>query len=176
MRTLFSRSAAGMARRLLVVLGVGIALTASTVALAQSPLTPQGAPDGWVVLPTPHAFEALSQRLDAAVQANAMGLVTRASASDGARAQGVAIPGNRVVGVFRNDYARRMLAASVPAGIEAPIRFYLTEDADGTATLSYRPPSLVFAPYLDGAGPDLAAVAAELDVVFEAIATDAVAP
>ena len=34
--------------------------------------------------------------------------------------------------VFRNDYAVRMLQASVPAGIEAPLRLYVTENADGT--------------------------------------------
>ncbi|OZB03078.1 MAG: hypothetical protein B7X67_18080 [Rhizobiales bacterium 39-66-18] len=38
-----------------------------------------------------------------------------ASASDVAKAQGIAIPGNRAVGVYRNDFARRMLAAMLPA-------------------------------------------------------------
>lgn len=101
-------------------------------------------------------------------------LLTPASASDGAKAQGFTIPGNRVVGVFRNDFARRMLAASVPAGIEAPIRLYLTENADGTATLSYRKPSAVFGPYLEGAMPDLKAIATELDAIFDQIAKAAV--
>ncbi|WP_349367789.1 DUF302 domain-containing protein [Salinarimonas sp.] len=175
-REMFSRESAGTARRLAIVLAVGLALAASSVALAQERLTPQTAPEGWVVIETPHGFEALSARLDEAVRANEMGLVTRASASDGARGQGIEIPGNRVVGVFRNDFARRMLEASVPAGIEAPIRFYLTENPDGSATLSYAPPSLVFAPYLDAAGPDLRAVAEELDDVFGEIAEDATAP
>ncbi|PMX56079.1 hypothetical protein C1Y13_30015, partial [Pseudomonas sp. FW305-33] len=77
------------------------------------------------------------------------GLVTSASASQGAKAAGVDIPGNKVFGIFRNDFARRMLAASVAAGIEAPIRFYVTENPDGTATLSYKTPGAVFAPYAD---------------------------
>lgn len=38
-----------------------------------------------------------------------MGLVRQASASNGARAEGFEIKGNRVVGVDRNDFARRML-------------------------------------------------------------------
>jgi uncharacterized protein (DUF302 family) len=63
-----------------------------------------------------------------------------------------------------------MLQASVPAGIEAPIRFYVTEEEDGTASLHYRTPSDVFAPY-DGDGLD--AVAAELDTIFARIAADA---
>lgn len=130
---------------------------------------------GWVVTPTPHSFPVLVQRLDDAVKANKMGLVNAASASDGAKAQGVTIPGNRVVGVFRNDFARRMLAASLPAGIEAPIRIYLTENADGTATLSYRTPGSVFSPYLADAGADLNALALELDAIFARIVTETAA-
>jgi uncharacterized protein (DUF302 family) len=80
-----------------------------------------------------------------------------------------------VVGVFRNDHARRLLAASLAAGIEAPIRFYVTENADGTATLSYRTPTAVFSPHLDEGGDALGALAAGLDGIFAAIAARAVA-
>jgi uncharacterized protein (DUF302 family) len=45
-----------------------------------------------------------------------------------------------------------VLGASVAAGIEAPIRIYVTENQDGTATLSYKKPSAVFAPYADEGG------------------------
>ena len=115
-------------------------------ALGQGTAAPLEASEGWELLPTAHSFPALVARLEDVVKANKMAVVTMASASEGAKAQGFTIPGNRVVGVFRNDFARRMLAASLPAGIEAPIRFYLTENTDGTATLSYRRPSSVFAP------------------------------
>ena len=64
-----------------------------------------------------------------------------------------------------------MLAASVPAGIEAPLRFYIAENADGTATLTYRTPSSVFAPY---GSSDLNAMAGELDTIFEKIASDTI--
>ncbi len=57
--------------------------------------------------------------------------------------------------------------------IEAPIRFYVTENADGTATLSYKTPSAVFAPYIDEGGAELAAIAGELDAIFAAIAKGA---
>jgi uncharacterized protein (DUF302 family) len=66
-----------------------------------------------------------------------------------------------------------MLEASIPAGIEAPLRFYLTAEADGTGTLSYRTPSAVFAPYGSAA---LDAMAVELDAIFTAIAEAAAAP
>ena len=130
---------------------------------------------GWSVHQTAHSYAVLVERLDAAVKANKMGLVTRASATKGAASLGKTIPGNTVVGVYRPDFAIRMLEASVPAGIEAPIRFYITENADGTATLSYKKPSAVFAPYTDG-GDKLTEMAAELDGIFAKIAGEAAAP
>lgn len=129
--------------------------------------------EGWEVIDTRYPFPILSERLDAAIKAEKMAAVTSASASEGAKAAGFAIPGNRVVGVFRNDFARRMLAASIAAGIEAPIRIYLTENADGTATLSYKRPSTVFAPYAKEGKDALKSLAGELDAVFAKIAGEA---
>jgi uncharacterized protein (DUF302 family) len=128
--------------------------------------------EGWKVFDTKLTFMMLAERLDSAIKANKMAVVTTASASEGAKAQGFTIPGNRVVGVYRNDFARRMLQASVAAGIEAPIRFYLTENPDGTATLSYKTPTAVFSPYFAEAA-ELRKLAQELDAVFEQIATSA---
>lgn len=157
------------------LLGCILPLTAAP-AMAQSAPAPLSARQGWVIKPTQVGFAALVSRLEAAVKASKMGLVTAASASDGAKAQGITISGNRIVGVFRNDFARRMLAASIPAGIEAPIRFYVTEGTDGKATLSYRTPSTVFAPYFDGAAPDLRILSGELDAIFARISEDATKP
>jgi uncharacterized protein (DUF302 family) len=126
---------------------------------------------GTRAVPTAKSFDRLVADLDRAVEAEGFFVVTRASASVGASRRGVAIPGNMVVGVYRNDYAVRMLAASVPAGIEAPLRFYVTENADGTASLTWRLPSAVFAPYDGGAA--LTAMAAELDEAWARIAADA---
>ena len=131
---------------------------------------------GWKVAKTPHGYKALIERLDQAVKDNKMGLVTRASATVGAKkVLSKTIPGNMVIGVYRPDFAVRMLEASVPAGIEAPIRLYITENDDGTATLSYKTPSAVFAPYEDG-GAKLRDLAAELDEIFARIARQAAAP
>ena len=126
---------------------------------------------GTNVIKTPHSYKALIQRLDKAVKKNKMGLVNRASATLGAqRVLGLTIPGNMVVGVYHPRFAVRMLKASIPAGIEAPLRFYITENADKTATLRYRTPSSVFAPYGNAA---LDTMARELDRIFAAIAKDA---
>jgi len=131
--------------------------------------------DGWVIRDTGKSYAELVGDVRAAVRAAPINIVTQASASDGARMQGIDIPGNRVFGLYRNDYARRMLDASVAAGIEAPIRLYVTEAADGTATLSYKTPSHVFAPYADAGGAALRALAEELDAVFADIARAAIA-
>lgn len=144
-------------------LWVGLLLAMTGSVLAASP--------SMEALTSRHDFATLEQRLITAIADQGMGLVAQASASRGAASRGVTIPGNAVLMVFRNDYAVRMLAASVSAGFEAPLRFYLTENPDGTATLRYRRPSAVFAPY---AHPDLDAMAAELDPVFARIARDAV--
>lgn len=117
-----------------------------------------------------YGFDALATRLEKAIEANKMGLVAQASASRGAAARGVKIRGNLVLMVFRNDYAVRMLAASVPAGVEAPLRLYVSEDANGKASVTWRAPSAVFAPY---GSIELDAMARELDPVFEKIVRDA---
>ena len=129
---------------------------------------------GWKVHETEHSFAELVERVNNAVKANEMGLVTRASASVGAEKAGITIPGNMVIGVYRNDFARRMLSANIAAGIEAPIRIYVTEEADGTATLSYKTPTTVFSPYFEEGGDALEVLAGELDTIFASIAEEAV--
>ena len=147
------------------VLLITLAAIFAGPALAESP--------GWQVTKTAHSYTELVARLEKAIGDNKMGLVTQASATVGAKQMlDKDIPGNTVIGVFRPDFAVRMLEASVPAGIEAPIRFYVVENADGTADLSYKMPSHVFAPYEDG-GAVLRDLAAELDAIFAKIASDA---
>ena len=125
---------------------------------------------GMRTIATGLGFDAAWKRLVAAVKANTMGVVAQASASKGAAGRGVSIPGNAVVMVYRNDFAVRMLEASVAAGIEAPLRYYITEGVDGTASVTYRLPSATFAPYSNAT---LDAFAAELDAIFAKIVADA---
>ena len=129
--------------------------------------------EGWVVKDTAKPYAALLDDLRTAIKDNKMGLVTEAGPTEAARKRGFDIPGNRVLGVYRNDFAVSALEASRAAMIEAPIRFYVTENPDGTATLSYKTPGFVFAPYADEGGAALAAVASELDKIFAAIAEQA---
>ena len=74
--------------------------------------------------------------------------------------------------VFRNDYAVRLIKADPAAAFEAPMRIYVYENADGTATVTYIRPSALFAPYRH---PDIRAVGAELDPLFKAIVDRALA-
>ena len=96
-----------------------------------------------------------------------------ASASDGARMRQVTIRGDAVHGVFRNDFAVRMLQANVNAGIEAPVRLHLTEEPDGTTSIRY-----LAAEYRLRALPRrrVVALGQELDPIFAAIVADAAGP
>ncbi|OFZ73034.1 MAG: hypothetical protein A2W04_09125 [Betaproteobacteria bacterium RBG_16_64_9] len=141
-------------------------------AIAAQALAQGGPLPGTRTAASPHSFDATVERLEKSIEANRMGLVAQASASRGAAARKVKIPGNAVLMVFRNDYAVRMLASSVPAGMEAPIRIYATEAADGQTTVTWRTPSALFAPYRS---PAVDALARELDPIFEKIVADALA-
>ncbi len=131
--------------------------------------------DGWVVHDTDQTYKGLIDSLKKAVKANGMFVVTQAGPTGAARNRGIEIPGNRVIGVYNNKFAVRAIRLSVAAMIEAPIRFYVTEDTDGSATLSYKTPSHVFAPYLSEGGTELQAIATELDEIFAKIADEAIA-
>lgn len=146
-----------------------IAVILATSAQAQT-IAPRA---GWVIVDTEKTHSDLLADLKDAVKAHKMGVVTQAGPTGAARNRGITIPENRVVGVFNNDFAVRVLATSTAAMIEAPIRFYVTEEPDGAAILSYKTPSFVFAPYLEEGGDTLQALATELDSIFALIASAA---
>jgi uncharacterized protein (DUF302 family) len=124
------------------------------------------AQDGRVTGISRAPFARVAAALEQAVTDQKMALVCHANAQKGAAARGVAIRGNQVFMVFRNDFAVRLLAADAAAGFEPPIRIYAYENADGTATVTYLPPSLVFSRY---AHPEVQAIGRELDPIFKAI-------
>jgi uncharacterized protein (DUF302 family) len=130
--------------------------------------------EGWIVLQTRHSYQNLISRVEEAARDNQIGIVTRASATIGAKeVLEQNIPGNIVIGLYHPRFAVRMLEASLASGIEAPIRVYVTENEDGTATLSYKEPSFVFGPYMDEGGEELRDLAAELDELFQSLAEQA---
>lgn len=146
---------------------VAVLLVFAAATLAQKAEAILAQRDGWVILPTNFTYPELVERLDKAAAAHEMGVVTRASATLGAKqVLDKTIAGNMVVGLYHPRFAVPMLEASIAAGIEAPIRVYVTEEKDGKATLSYKKPSFVFAPYMNQGGEELKKLAEELDLVF----------
>jgi uncharacterized protein (DUF302 family) len=129
---------------------------------------------GWKVHDTSHTYDQMVDKLKAAIKAGKMGLVTQAGPTGMAKKRGFDIPGSRIFGVYRNDFAVRAIRLSISSMIEAPIRMYVSENADGTATLSYKTPTEVFSPYFEEGGAELQKIAGELDHIFEGIAANAV--
>jgi uncharacterized protein (DUF302 family) len=123
-------------------------------------------------LHSPYDFDETLARIERAVDSNDMFKVATASASRAAAGLGIAVPGDAVVLVFRNDFARRILAADPKAGIEAPLPIHISETKTGIA-IAWKRPSDVYRPY---PAPEIAEVARELDVIFAKIAADALIP
>ncbi|UUX48261.1 DUF302 domain-containing protein [Nisaea acidiphila] len=121
---------------------------------------------GTLTVETGKPFGPFVKSLPAAIKQRGMNIVGIACATCAAKSQGVTVPGNRVFFFFKPAYAVRMLAASEAAGIEAPIRIYVTEAGDGTAKVTYRLPSHVFGAY---EVPALDELGAELDEDVRAI-------
>ncbi|MHB1199284.1 MAG: DUF302 domain-containing protein [Polaromonas sp.] len=155
---------------LITTLGLTLALLFQGVLPAPAQAEEAKMLPGTRVVASAQGFDEVVQRLEKSIADNQMGLVAQASASRGAAGRGVKIAGNTVLMVFRNDFAVRMLKASIPAGIEAPLRLYVTENPAGGSRISYLPPSVVFAPY---GNAELDAMARELDPIFERIVADA---
>lgn len=125
---------------------------------------------GTKIIETGQPFASYLNKLKNAIRANKMGIVAEACATCGAKNIGVTIAGNRVVMIFNPFFAVRMLKASEAAGIEAPLRLYVTENADKTARLTYRTPSAVFGVYKV---PALNVMAGELDQIIDKIVAQA---
>lgn len=141
------------------------------VMLVTSP-APAVEESGRVTLTTRAPFARAAAALEQAISDKKMALVCHANAQQAAAGRGVAMKDNQVLMVFRNDFAVRLVAADPAAGFEAPIRIYIYENGDGTATISYVPPSRLFGRYNHS---EVTKVAAELDAIFGAIVNRALA-
>jgi uncharacterized protein (DUF302 family) len=130
------------------------------------------AQDGKVVLTSKAPFAKVAATLEKAIADQGLGLVCHTDPQQAAAARGVKIPGNQAFLVFTNAFVVRLINADPRAAYEAPIRIYLYENRDGTATLTYVKPSALLKPY---AHPEVQKVGAELDPIFEKIATQALA-
>ncbi|MEL7429237.1 MAG: DUF302 domain-containing protein [Pseudomonadota bacterium] len=154
---------------------MAVVLAFSVAGLAQAGSEKSLKRDGWITHETDIPFEELYPRLQVALETTPLRQITTASASAGAKGRGLTIPGNRVVGVYNNFFAVRMLEASIAAGMEAPLRFYLTERPRGGSSLTYEIPTEVFRPYFEEGGKDLRDMAKELDGLMDQVAKATIA-
>ena len=98
-------------RILVVTAALALSLLMAGAARADNP-TPYS---GTMVIKTGVTYTQLIERVNAAVKKNKMGLVTKASATVGAkRALGLTIPGNMVIGVYHPRFAVRMQGLCCP--------------------------------------------------------------
>lgn len=156
---------------LIFVLG----LSSLTVAVQAPAATPT---EGWKVIDTSQSYSELLSHLKEAVSESDLQVVFDVGPTEAAAKRGIDIPGNRVIGVFNNEFSVDILNLSVSAMIEAPIRFYVTESEHGQATLSWIQPSHIYAPYIDSAdnvnsAEKLREKSKELDLLFSEIAISA---
>ena len=158
-----------MTKILLVVVAVLI-IGSNSVNVYATEIKPR---DGWVVVNTNKTHKELVKALKVATKVNKMNVVTQAGPTNAAKKRGIVIPNNLVVGVFGNQFAVDILKLSTEAMIEAPIRFYVTENKNLTATLSYKKPTFVFQPYYEQGGDELKKIAQQLDQVFGRISQQA---
>jgi uncharacterized protein (DUF302 family) len=127
---------------------------------------------GMVKVETGKPFEDFAKAVAPAIKQHDFNIVGVACGSCAVKSLGKTIPGNRVFFFFAPRYAIRMLTASTAAGIEAPLRFYVTENSDGTASVTYRLPSHVFGAY---EVPELTLMGKELDKMMTTILASALA-
>lgn len=127
---------------------------------------------GMVTVETGKPFKSFVKAVRPALKQHKFNIVGVACGSCAVKSVGKTIPGNRVFFFFAPRYAARMLAASTAAGIEAPIRLYVTENPDATARVTYRLPSHVFGAY---EVPALTVMGKELDKRMTTILAAAIA-
>ena len=130
---------------------------------------------GWHSIASDKSYEELAKSVRDSVSDVELAVVTEAGPTEAAEKRGVTIPGNCVIGVFNNDFAVRILALSKAAMIEAPMRMYVTENEDGSATLSWKLPTAILAAYEDEGVDELMVIAKELDAKFDELGQLAIA-
>ena len=101
-------------------------------------------------------------KLQAAIAAFPMGLVSHIDGQANAARKGLSVTADQILEVFRPDFAVRVWQADKRAGLDIPVRIHVYA-ADGATHVACRLPSRIFKPY---ANAGLDAIGAELDAIF----------
>jgi uncharacterized protein (DUF302 family) len=120
---------------------------------------------GTVSLASSYSLADAVRRVEKAVRANGLTLVQ--TVNSGGRGQTAV----SVILVSSSDYWGRILKVNQLAGMEMPIRIYVTDTGNRTSAVIYRAPSSIFALY---DSPELDRIATDLDQVFAKIVDDAI--
>lgn len=159
--------AVGWHIRLALVLVVLATATASMTSAHADESEPEavGPYPGTVSLASSYALTEAVRRVEKAVRANGLTLVQ--TVNSGGRGQ----TGVSVILVSSSDYWGRILKLNQLAGMEMPIRIYVTDTGNRTSAVIYRAPSSIFALY---DSPELDRIAIDLDQIFAKIVDDAI--
>jgi uncharacterized protein (DUF302 family) len=159
--------AVGWHIRLALALFVLATAVASTTAARAAEDEPEavGPYPGTVSLGSSYALGDAVRRVEKAVRANGLTLVQ--TVNSGGRGQ----TGASVILVSSSDYWGRILKINQLAGMEMPIRIYVTDTGNRTSAVIYRAPSSIFALY---DSPELDHIAGDLDQLFAKIVDDAI--
>ena len=111
-------------------------------------------------------FSEVIETLISSIEESGMVLVADIDVQKNARMKGMEISGNRILEVFRPDYAVKVWEMEIEAGVDIPIRIHVHEEEDGRVSARYRTPLEVFCRYDNDA---LTTFGAEIDPVFEEI-------
>ncbi len=114
---------------------------------------------------TPLTADEAIDKLKTGVEAVGLRVVSHINGQANAKLTGKEVPADQILEVFRPDFAIRVWEACKPAGHDIPLRIHVYEQDRGTK-IACRMPSNVFAPF---ESPELAAIGAELDGLFEQI-------
>lgn len=114
-------------------------------------------------------FDEVVEGIIAGIEASGMLLVADIDVRRNAAKKGIELTGNRILEVFRPDYAARIWGMEIEAGVDIPIRIHIHEDESGGVAARYRTPLEVLSRH---GNDELTLFAAELDPVFEKIVCD----
>lgn len=107
-------------------------------------------------------FDEVVEAIIASIESSGMLLVADIDVRKNAAKKGIELTGNRILEVFRPDYAARIWGMEIEAGVDVPIRIH----EDGSVAARCRTPLEVLSRH----GNDESILfAAELDPVFEKI-------
>ncbi|CAN5471660.1 MAG: DUF302 domain-containing protein [Rubrobacteraceae bacterium] len=114
-------------------------------------------------------FDEVVEAIIASIESSGMLLVADIDVRKNAAKRGIELTGNRILEVSRLDYAARIWAMEIEAGVDIPIRIHVHEDEGGGVTVRCRTPLEVLSRH---GNDELTLFAAELDPVFEKIVCD----